>query len=95
MEVSNDTWLWIIIQDPGKNEMLLGQYDEKKDISFIPAFPEKDSARASLEFIHKDSALKYDIQAIKYVVLEKYARDNGFVVFVCNAAGEILSKPMG
>lgn len=95
MELEKDTWLWVIVQDPGGNEMFLGQYDEKNDISFIPAFYEKDDARASLDLINKDDALKYEVQAIKYGLLEQYCKENNFVVFICNAAGEILEKPMG
>jgi len=38
MELEKDTWLWVVVQDPGGNEMFLGQYDKKNDISFIPAF---------------------------------------------------------
>ena len=95
MELEKDTWLWIIIQDPGGNEMFLGQFDKNKDISFIPAFFDKGDAKASLHIINKDDAMKYEIQAIKYGLLEQYCKENNFVVFICNASGEILSKPMG
>ena len=95
MELEKDTWLWIIVQDPGANEMFLGQYDEKNDVSFIPAFFKKDDATASLDVINKDDALKYEAQAIKFGLLEQYCKENSFVVFICNASGEILSKPMG
>ena len=94
MTLDKDTWLWAIIQDPGGNEMFLGQYDEKNDISFIPAFYEKDDAVKSLDLINKDKALKYEAQAIKYGLLEQYCRANNFIIFICNASGEILTKPM-
>lgn len=94
MEIEKDTWLWIIVQDPGGNEMFLGQYDKEKDISFIPAFYEKDDARTSLDLIDKDDSLKYEVQAIKYGLLEQYCKENNFVVFICNASGEIVTKPM-
>ena len=94
MELEKDTWLWVIVQDPGGNEMFLGQYEREKDISFIPAFYEKEDAKRSLDLIHKDETLKYELQAIKYGLLDQYCRENNFAVFICNAAGEILSKPM-
>ena len=94
MEFEKDTWIWVIVQDPGGNEMFLGQYDEKKDLSFIPAFLEKDDAKASLDLIKKDDALKYEVQAIKYGLLEEYCKENNFVIFICNGAGKILHKPM-
>jgi hypothetical protein len=95
MELEKDTWLWIIVQNPGGNEMFLGQYDENKDTSFIPAFFEKDDAKASLDLINKDDSLKYEVQAIKYGLLEEYCKGNNFVIFICNAKGEILQKPLG
>lgn len=95
MELEKETWVWVIVQDPGGNEMFLGQYDEKNKLSFIPAFLEKNDAKASLDLIDKDDTLKYEAQAIKYGLLEQYCRENNFVVFICNASGEILSKPMG
>ena len=94
MELEKDTWLWAIVQDPGGNEMFLGQHDEKNDISFIPAFYEKDDAVKSLDLISKDDAMKYEAQAIKYGLLEQYCKENGFVIFICNASGEILLKPI-
>ena len=94
MELEKDTWLWIIVQDPGKNEMFLGQHDKEKDISFIPAFYDKNDARNSLGLIDKDDNLKYEVQAIKYGLLEQYCLENGFVVFICDASGKILIKPM-
>ncbi len=94
MELEKDTWLWIIIQDPGGNEMFLGQHDEEKDILFIPAFNDKSDAINSLKLINKDDSLKYEVQAIKYGLLEEYCKENGFVVFICNGNGEIILKPM-
>ena len=40
-EIKSDTWIWVIIQDPGANEQFLGQLDEDKKESFIPAFYQK------------------------------------------------------
>ena len=94
MDLEKDTWLWIIIQDPGGNEMFLGQHDEKNNISFIPTFLEKDDAKKSLDMIKKDNTYKYEAQAIKYGLLEQYCKENNFVIFICNASGEILLKPM-
>ncbi len=27
-EIKSDTWIWVIVQDPGANEQFLGQLDE-------------------------------------------------------------------
>ena len=43
-KLKDDAWIWVIVQNPGSDEQFLGQYDDKKDLSFIPAFHEKDIA---------------------------------------------------
>jgi hypothetical protein len=35
MEIQEDQWVWVVVQDPGKDERFLGQHDEKQDISYI------------------------------------------------------------
>ena len=94
MNIDSEKWVWVIVQDPGGNEMFLGQHDEENDVSFVPAFYEKNDAEACLDLMSRDENLKYEIQAIKYGFLEQYCRENGFVVFVCSASGEVLLKPM-
>jgi hypothetical protein len=94
MSIDKDTWIWVIVQNPGGAEMFLGQYDEKNDLSFVPAFYEKEAAGTCLELMDRDENLKYEVQAIKYGLLEKYCSENGFVVFICNGNGEVLLKPM-
>ena len=94
MSIDKETWVWVIVQDPGGDEMFLGQHDEKTDVSFVPAFYEKEDAKTCLNLINKDENFKYEVQAIKYGLLEKYCTENEFVVFMCNASGEIMLKPM-
>jgi hypothetical protein len=92
MDIQKDTWLWVVVQDPGGNEMFLGQHDDKNNISFIPAFLEKAEAQAGLEkFVH-EKGKKYEVQAIQYDLLARYASENGFTVFILNAVGEVLQK---
>ena len=92
MELKEDKWLWVIVQDPGKNEMFLGQHDENNNISFIPAFLEKGDALAGLEKLVREKDKKYEVQAIQYGLLTEYGEENGFSVFVLNSRGEILNS---
>lgn len=94
MAIDNETWVWVVIQDPGGNEMFFGQHDEQDDISFVPAFYEKEDAKSCLNLMSKDAGLKYEVQAIRYNYLEEYCRENGFVVFICDGTGKVISKPM-
>ena len=92
MEPKQDTWIWVIVQDPGKNEMFLGQYDEVNDVSFIPAFLERQDALDVLKKLDRDRDKEYEVQAIKYGLLTGYGEENGFVIFILNSMGEILNR---
>jgi hypothetical protein len=88
----DDTWIWVIVQDPGGNEQFLGQHDNEKDVSFIPAFHEKDIAQQAVGKLITEKGTKYEAQAILLEELSKDAAQHGFLIFVLNAEGEILKE---
>ena len=90
-KLSSDTWIWVIVQNPGGNEQFLGQHD-KKDVSFIPAFYEKDAAQQCLIQLITEKGEKYEAQAILFEELAKDAAQHGFLIFMLNADGEILKE---
>jgi hypothetical protein len=87
-----DTWIWVIVQDPGGNEQFLGQHDEKKDVAFIPAFFEKDIAQQAIGKLITEKGTKYEAQAILVEELVKDAAQHGFFIFMLNADGEIMEE---
>ena len=91
-EIKSDTWIWVVVQDPGSNEQFLGQHDDKKDVSFIPAFYEKDAAQQCLIQLITEKGEKYEAQAILFEELAKDAAQHGFLIFMLNADGEILKE---
>lgn len=91
-KLSSDTWIWVIVQNPGENEQFLGQHDDKKDVSFIPAFYEKDAAQQCLIQLITEKGEKYEAQAILFEELAKDAAQHGFLIFMLNADGEILKE---
>ncbi len=50
-ELKPDTWIWVVVQNPGANEEFLGQAYEDQHESFIPAFFEKRLSAAIPHFI--------------------------------------------
>ncbi|MBW1937116.1 MAG: hypothetical protein JRI84_16550 [Deltaproteobacteria bacterium] len=42
--VEADKWVWVVVLNPGKKEQFLGQHDRGKNVSYIPAFLEKEEA---------------------------------------------------
>jgi hypothetical protein len=91
-EIRSDTWIWVVIQDPGENEQFLGQLDEDKSESFIPAFYQKEDAQQCLIQLKTEKLKKYEVQAICFDELAKDAKKNDFMIFMLTGAGEILEK---
>jgi len=90
--VQGNPWVWVVVMDPGENEQFLGQYNQEKEISYIPTFLEKEEALQSLENLAREQGHEYEVQAIQYEDLARNAAENGFMVFILNGKGEILEK---
>ena len=91
-KLTPDTWIWVIVQDPGGNEQFLGQYDDKKDVSFLPAFYEKDDAQQCLGQLITEKGKKYEAQAILFEELAKDAAQHGFLILMLKADGKIIEE---
>lgn len=87
-----DQWVWVVVQNPGGNEQFLGQHDEQEDISFIPAFTDKEAAQQGYPNLTRAPGHKYEVQAILREELIKDAAAGGFWVFLLNESGDILEK---
>jgi len=89
-ELKPDTWIWVVVQNPGPNEQFLGQQYEDQNVSFIPAFFEKEDAQQCLVHMTTQKGDKYEVQAIFFSELVETAAKNNFKIFMLNADGEIL-----
>ena len=89
--INDDKWVWVIIQNPGLNEKLLGQYDEKNEISFIPVFLDKESAEYCKQKLVLQKSV-HEIQAIYYEDLIKQVVEKKFMLFILNSEGKVLEK---
>jgi hypothetical protein len=87
-----ETWVWAIVQNPGKNESFLGQMDSESQVKFIPAFYSKDDSLMCINLFNKDESIDYESQAVLYEDLLNYTRDNKFMIFFLNQKGSILEK---
>ena len=92
MKIERDQWVWVVVQDPGKDEQMLGQYDSEQNISFIPTFIDKETGQECLGYLVRDEGKKYELQAILYAELERHSEGNGFMLYVLSESGEILEK---
>jgi hypothetical protein len=91
-QIPPDTWIWIVVQNPGANEQFLGQHDPEQDVSYIPAFFEKEEAQQCLIHMATRRGDKYEVQAILFEELAKDAAKNNFMIFMLNGEGKILEK---
>ena len=87
-----DEWVWVVVQDPGGNEQFVGQHDQQENISFIPAFPDKESAQHGFLSLTRPPGHKYEVQAILREELLKDAATGGFMVFLLGENGEVQEK---
>lgn len=90
--INADTWVWVVVQNPGGDEKFLGQLDEKNKISFIPAFYQKADAQQCFLQMHRQKGKKYEIQAIFFDELAKDAAKHGFRIFMLNEDGKVLEE---
>ena len=91
-KLTPDTWIWIVIQNPGSDEQILGQHDQDQAVSFIPAFLNKEDAQQCLIHMTTRKGDNYEVQAMLFGELAKNAAKNDFMIFMLNAKGEILEK---
>lgn len=90
--LKEDQWVYVVIQDPGRNEQYLGQHETEQDISFIPVFLQKDDAFMCMNLLVRDKTKKYEIQAVMVDDLKTHAAAGGFMVYVLNNEGGIVEK---
>ena len=90
--IQGNPWVWVVVLDPGKNEQFLGQHDQEGDISFIPAFLDKEEALQALNRLTLEEGHQYEVQAIHFEELARSSAKHGFMLFILNAKGEILEK---
>jgi hypothetical protein len=91
-KLSATTWVYVLVQNPGGNEKIVGQRDTENDIAFIPMFIDKDSALQGVVHMVKEHGKKYEVQAIIYEDLASYAAQEGFVLMVLDGKGRVIDK---
>ena len=92
MTVEATTWLYVAILKTGPSEQIVGQTESEHDISFIPAFLDKESAQQAMFHLHLEKKKKYEVQAIIYEDLARHAAENGFLIFVLDDEGKVFER---
>ncbi len=90
--IKNEDWVWVLIQDPERDEQILGQRDDAQGIFYIPAFLTKEEAFQGLPALVRQPDKKYEAQAIIYEDLVRYAVENSAMIYLLNGAGQVQEK---
>jgi len=92
MELKEDDWIWVIIENPENNEKILGQREEAGDITFIPVYQSKEQAMRCMGLLARQPGSIYETQAILYEDVKTYAVKNGFMIYVLDGVGTVIQK---
>ena len=91
-KIATTSWVYVLVQNPGGDEQIVGQRDSKNDIAFIPVFLDKDSAMQGVVHVVKEKGRKFEVQAIIYEDLAGYAARGGFILMVLDGQGQVIEK---
>lgn len=91
-DITATTWVYVVVQNPGADEQIVGQNDPEQEVTFIPTFTEKESAQQGILHMPKIRGPKYEVQAIIYEDLERYAAEGQSLIFFLDADGNIMEK---
>lgn len=87
-----DSWVYVLVKDPGNSEQIIGQEDAENKLAFIPAFTSKDAAIQGMVHMVKEKGYPYEVQAIIFEDLIGHAEKNNFLIFVLDEDGTVLEK---
>jgi hypothetical protein len=86
-------WVWVVMEERQTGQVnLLGQFDKKKEVQFVPVFLSKEEALQCLPFLHKAADARYEVQAMPYEDVSKNAVQHDFLLFVVDGRGNILEE---
>ncbi len=91
-QINENGWVWVYVQDPGKEERYVGQQYAADNVAFIPAFIDKEAALKCYGRMALEKDRKYEAQAVHYDDLLKEASAGGFMIFLLDEEGQILDK---
>lgn len=90
--IKNDEWIFVLIQKSGQTETIVGQHDTQNNINFIPFFKSRDTALQGVTQLVKEPDQTFEVQAIIFEDLLRYADTGNFLLFMLDGRGRVLSK---
>jgi|WetSurMetagenome_2_1015567.scaffolds.fasta_scaffold206943_2 hypothetical protein len=91
ISISKQNWVYAVFNNPGEAEKLTG-FQNKNGRTFIPVLKTNNEAEVFLGYIPREPGTRYEVQAIIFEDVLKYARENGSLVYLVSERGEILEE---
>jgi hypothetical protein len=91
ISIAKQTWVYAVFNFSSGDEQLTGFQDQNGG-TFIPVLKTSNEAEVFLGYIPREPGTRYEVQAIIFEDVLKYARANGSLVYLVNEKGEILEK---
>jgi hypothetical protein len=91
ISMAKQTWVYAVFSNPGKDEKLTGFQDKNGGI-FIPVLKTNNEAEIFLGYMPLEPGTRYEVQAIIFEDVLKYAREKGSLVYLVSEKGEILEE---
>jgi hypothetical protein len=88
----DNAWVYLVVQDPGPSEQIVGQHDTDAEVAYIPVYLKKEDATQGLLHLALNRKNKYEIQAFIFSDVREQAADNRFLVYIIDMDGNVLQK---
>ena len=90
IQIGLDEWIYALVEKHPNDEQIIGQYDTEHDIRFIPIYLNRDIAQLGARYLAIHTS--YEIQAIIFEDLLRFATQNQSLIFLMDDHGSLLTK---
>jgi hypothetical protein len=88
-----EEWVWVLAEEPQAGQVsIFGQYDQEKEIQFIPVFSSREEAQRCVSLMQDPVGKPYEAQAMRLQEVTRNAADKGFKLFLVDGRGAILEE---
>ena len=89
--ITNTTWVYAVIGNPGADEKLTAYQNDAGQV-YIPVLKTKNEAELFLSYMTREPGVRYEVQAIIFEDILKYAQETNSLVYVVDDKGVVQEK---
>jgi hypothetical protein len=89
IHIDLDEWIYIVVEKNENVDQIVGQHDTQHDVKFIPAYKDRSAAqKVAIQMALEE----YEVQAIIYEDLLRYADQHKSMIFLLDSHGQLILK---